>query len=209
LNKNKDNIMKKHITFLIAAFLLLGYNAKAGHPYSTQKAPKLLKAQSPTVIVMDIPGLIITPSSIVDKPEKVNLPKAENPVSIVVAGTNLKEIAIKSELTVTSSSSYVPSAKEQRNAKRINKKLEKAASKGEAEPKSSLLAAALCWFFGIIGVHRFYLGYTFIGILQIFTLGGLGIWTLIDFILILTGDLKPKKGSYKGTVTEEMDELFN
>jgi TM2 domain-containing membrane protein YozV len=71
------------------------------------------------------------------------------------------------------------------------------------------LAAALCWFFGIIGVHRFYLGYTFIGILQIFTLGGLGIWTLIDFILILTGDLKPKKGSYKGTVTEEMDELFN
>ena len=47
-----------------------------------------------------------------------------------------------------------------------------------ASPKSRLAALLLCWFFGIFGVHRFYVGKIGTGILQIVTLGGLGIWTL-------------------------------
>jgi hypothetical protein len=35
------------------------------------------------------------------------------------------------------------------------------------------------------------LGYPLIGVLQILTLGGLGIWILIDLIRIITGDLGP------------------
>jgi TM2 domain-containing membrane protein YozV len=62
-----------------------------------------------------------------------------------------------------------------------------------------VVAFLLCLFFGLIGVHRFYLGYPGIGILQILTLGGLGIWTLIDLIRIITGDLQPKNGSYDDT----------
>jgi TM2 domain-containing membrane protein YozV len=62
--------------------------------------------------------------------------------------------------------------------------------------KSQLIALLLCLFFGTLGLHRFYLGYYEIGIIQILTLGGCGIWWLIDLIMILTGDLKPKKGDY-------------
>ncbi|WP_275315774.1 TM2 domain-containing protein [Tenacibaculum bernardetii] len=65
--------------------------------------------------------------------------------------------------------------------------------------KSQIVALILCWVVGIIGVHRFYLGYTWQGVVQILTLGGLGIWTLIDFIRIITGDLTPKNGSYSKT----------
>jgi hypothetical protein len=56
---------------------------------------------------------------------------------------------------------------------------------------SQIVALLLCWFLGIIGVHRFYLGDTWQGIVQLLTLGGLGIWTLIDFILIIVGELGP------------------
>ena len=62
--------------------------------------------------------------------------------------------------------------------------------------KSQTLAAVLAFFLGGIGIHRFYLGYTWQGIVQILTLGGLGIWALIDFIRICIGDLEPKDGSY-------------
>lgn len=65
-----------------------------------------------------------------------------------------------------------------------------------AEGKSQLVALLLCLFVGGIGIHRFYLGYTWQGIVQILTLGGLGIWTLIDLIRIITGDLKPKGADY-------------
>lgn len=57
-----------------------------------------------------------------------------------------------------------------------------------------LAAAILCWFLGIIGVHRFYVGKVGTGVLMIVTLGGLGIWMLIDFIMILIGSFRNKAG---------------
>lgn len=63
--------------------------------------------------------------------------------------------------------------------------------------KSQLVALLLCIFVGALGIHRFYLGYTGIGIIQLLTFGGCGIWSLIDLILIVTGDLKPKDGEYE------------
>lgn len=60
--------------------------------------------------------------------------------------------------------------------------------------KSKVAAALLCWFLGIFGVHRFYLGHVGIGIIQLLTCGGLGIWAIIDFIFILTGGLKDSEG---------------
>lgn len=65
--------------------------------------------------------------------------------------------------------------------------------------KSQIVAAILCFFIGGLGIHRFYLGYTWQGIVQLLTLGGCGIWALIDFIRIIIGDLGPKDGSYDTT----------
>ena len=48
----------------------------------------------------------------------------------------------------------------------------------------------LCFFLGTFGAHRFYVGKIGTGILQLLTLGGLGIWVLIDFIIIVTGGFR-------------------
>lgn len=79
--------------------------------------------------------------------------------------------------------------------KKLNK-LEKLAKKAQDGNKSWIAALLLCFFVGTLGIHRFYLGYTWQGIVQLLTLGGLGIWTLIDFIRIIIKDLKPKDGDY-------------
>jgi TM2 domain-containing membrane protein YozV len=47
---------------------------------------------------------------------------------------------------------------------------------------------------GILGIHRFMVGKIGTGILQLLTLGGLGIWTTIDFIMIIFGKFKDKQG---------------
>jgi TM2 domain-containing membrane protein YozV len=75
-------------------------------------------------------------------------------------------------------------------------KKESKTQKPSGSGKSQLLALLLCILIGVLGIHRFYLGYIGIGIVQLLTLGGCGIWALIDLILILTGDLQPKNGKY-------------
>ncbi len=52
----------------------------------------------------------------------------------------------------------------------------------------------LCFFLGVLGIHRFYVGKTGTGILQLITLGGLGIWTMVDFILIIVGKFTDRTG---------------
>ena len=64
----------------------------------------------------------------------------------------------------------------------------------EVSPKGFVPAILLCFFFGVFGVHRFYVGKVGTGILQLLTLGGLGIWALIDFIMIVVGSFTDKQG---------------
>lgn len=61
-------------------------------------------------------------------------------------------------------------------------------------PKSRLVALLLCWFLGFFGGHRFYVGKVGTGLLMLFTCGGLGIWWLIDFIIIIVGSFRDKSG---------------
>jgi TM2 domain-containing membrane protein YozV len=60
--------------------------------------------------------------------------------------------------------------------------------------KSKLVAGLLQFFLGGFGVGRFYLGYTTIGVLQLFTLGGCGFWALIDAVMIITGSVPDAEG---------------
>lgn len=60
--------------------------------------------------------------------------------------------------------------------------------------KSFLATWLLSWLLGGLGVDRFYLGKIGTGILKLITLGGFGIWYLVDLIITLAGKQKDKKG---------------
>lgn len=60
--------------------------------------------------------------------------------------------------------------------------------------KSWVVALLLCLFLGGIGGHRFYVGKIGTGILQLITLGGFGLWVLIDLIMIAIGKFTDKQG---------------
>ena len=61
--------------------------------------------------------------------------------------------------------------------------------------KDWLVTLLLSLFLGSLGGHRFYVGKIGTGILQLITIGGCGIWTLIDIVMILTGNFKDKDGN--------------
>ncbi|HCC37865.1 MAG TPA: hypothetical protein DEQ14_09760 [Treponema sp.] len=50
-----------------------------------------------------------------------------------------------------------------------------------------LILVIISFFLGGLGVDRFYVGKIGTGILKLITMGGLGVWWLIDFVLILLG----------------------
>ena len=63
-----------------------------------------------------------------------------------------------------------------------------------AGEKQWIVSLLLCFFLGAFGVHRFYTGHIGIGVIQLLTFGGCGIWTLIDFIIIASGNFKDANG---------------
>lgn len=48
--------------------------------------------------------------------------------------------------------------------------------------------------FGICGLHRFYAGKVFTGILQLITVGFFGIWQVIDIVRIIFGAFSDSEG---------------
>ena len=88
--------------------------------------------------------------------------------------------------------------KYKKQQKRAIKKRQKQ-SKRRGSGKNQIVALVLAIFLGFLGIHRFYLGYTGMGVLYIFTLGLVGIGWLIDIILlIIPNGLTPKgKNNYR------------
>ena len=66
----------------------------------------------------------------------------------------------------------------------------------EKSEKPFVPTLLLCLILGGLGIHRFYVGKVGTGILMILTLGGFGIWVLIDLIMIAVGSFKDKNGLF-------------
>ena len=64
----------------------------------------------------------------------------------------------------------------------------------QVSPKSWLATLLLSIFLGELGIDRFYLGKVGTGILKLITLGGFGIWWIIDIILTIAGAATDKQG---------------
>ena len=64
----------------------------------------------------------------------------------------------------------------------------------ERSEKGFVPTLLLAIFLGGLGFHRFFVGKIGTGILQLLTLGGLGIWALIDVVMIIVGSFKDKEG---------------
>lgn len=58
-----------------------------------------------------------------------------------------------------------------------------------------LIALILCILVGSLGVHRFYTGNIVTGVLMLITLGGCGIWTIIDLIMIAANTYRDGNGN--------------
>ncbi len=69
----------------------------------------------------------------------------------------------------------------------------------DTSDKKILVPFLLCFFLGFLGVHRYYVGKFGTGVLQLLTFGGLGVWVLIDLVLLALGKFTDKAG---GTLKE-------
>lgn len=56
------------------------------------------------------------------------------------------------------------------------------------------VAVVLSFFLGTLGIDRFYLGHTWLGLAKLVTIGGLGIWALIDCVLIAVRVVRDSDG---------------
>lgn len=63
------------------------------------------------------------------------------------------------------------------------------------KPKNGLTLFFFCLFFGGLGIHRFYAGRVFSGLIMLFTFGGFGIWPFVDIVSILSGDFTDINGN--------------
>ncbi len=90
-------------------------------------------------------------------------------------------------------------AKQQLNAQQLT------LLNGEYEDKKrSPLIAYLLWFFlGSLGAHRYYLGNIGMGIAMNLTLGGLGIWALID-VFFISGRLRTKNNEIEADLIHKV-----
>lgn len=168
-----------------------------------KQASKKVKAKSDVVAVAKTADNVTVQS--VNSTENTVV-EASTVANAVVSNNNLAKNEVATVKIANQTSTHAVKASTVASKKAVVNTISNAntkAVKKNADPgegKSQMIALILCIFVGVLGIHRFYLGYTMEGVIQLLTGGGCGVWALIDLIRIITGDLKPKDGDYTETL---------
>jgi TM2 domain-containing membrane protein YozV len=204
--------MKKIIFFAAAAIFMVssctiekrlynsGYHVEWNHSKKHVETNQLVQEESSSE-VREVATVEVSRTADVDQVSEETV--AINDVAeLTVVSIDESTVSSVVESKTNSASSNVTSVSD--NEKQMKaaqfkeiKKAEK--SKAPSGGKSQIIAAVLCFLLGTLGIHRFYLGYTGIGVLMLLTAGCCGVLALIDFIRILMGDLQPASGRYTET----------
>jgi TM2 domain-containing membrane protein YozV len=204
--------MKKIIFFAAAAIFMVssctiekrlynsGYHVEWNHSKKHVETNQLVQEESSSE-VREVATVEVSRTADVDQVSEETV--AINDVAeLTVVSIDESTISSVVESKTNSASSNVTSVSD--NEKQMKaaqfKEIKKAQkSKAPSGGKSQIIAAVLCFLLGTLGIHRFYLGYTGIGVLMLLTAGCCGVLALIDFIRILMGDLQPASGRYTET----------
>jgi TM2 domain-containing membrane protein YozV len=177
-----------------------GYHVEWKHSKKHVESDQVAQEESSSE-VHEVARVEVNKTASVDQVVEETAVNNDAVVSSVVAS---EETSVSNELAastnVVSKKKVASSAKEtQMKASKATDAKKSEKSKAPAGGKSQLVALLLCIFLGTLGIHRFYLGYTGIGILMLLTAGCCGILALIDLIRIIIGDLQPMNGGYSDT----------
>lgn len=193
--------MKKTLFYLTCAMLLVLTSCSRYLPYarvkpSNHKESKTVKAETKSSQVSS--SAETSNEALISKPVVVEeIVQGKETVASVKVTTGHKATAPETSIKAITTGKAETKISTVPVVKQTTTKANKQKGSEGRGGKSQLVALLLCIFVGALGIHRFYLGYTVIGIIQLLTLGGCGIWALIDLIRIITGDLKPKDGEYE------------
>lgn len=145
--------------------------------------------ESPSEVLTASAGSDLTPIVVSNSPARQAATALAHRAAVAATPRTAATVTVAQENTVSAPITH-------KAVKQATKRQLAAAPQAEAEGKSQVVALILSFFLGNLGIDRFYLGYTGIGILKLLTFGVFGILGLIDFIRILIGSLKPKGGEY-------------
>lgn len=87
-----------------------------------------------------------------------------------------------------------PQREDEENEEENEEQEEEARPLDGISEKSRGVGGLLCLFFGVFGLHRFYAGRPWTGLLQLVSFGGLGFWSFIDLILLILGRFRDGRG---------------
>lgn len=213
--QNLKSLMKKQLLFAFVAITTLATSCQKSNvgyfnnsqAVSYKEAKKEAKNTTQTAVNENVDKQIVTASteesivstSTLEKAVAENNTAVNETQQLVFAGQKVEskeEFLALTPAKIKESTGKKLTFKEKVVLKTTQKHLKKSNNAVEGD-KSHVAAILLSFFLGGLGIHRFYLGYTWQGVVQLLTLGGLGIWALIDFIRIIIKNLNPKDGSYK------------
>ncbi len=201
--------MKKIILFAAAAIFMVssctiekrlynsGYHVEWNHSNKHVDSDQVAQEESSSE-VREVETVVVNRTANADQVVEESVANNDAVVAVVEATEKVGSNEVVSTTNAVSQESAVASDKDQQVKAKESKKAEK--SKAPGGGKSQLIALLLCFFIGFLGIHRFYLGYTGIGILMLLTGGLCGLLVLIDFIRIIIGDLGPNGGSYSDKI---------